>query len=98
MNIEDHPEKVKEGCKRFNIRYLCLIGTVASGKNTGESDVDFPVSFNELSSDGIADRYFGFPDFLKEELHSNADLIDESAIRNPFFRNSVNRNKRLIYG
>jgi len=98
MNIEDHLEKVQEGCKRFDIRHLYLIGSVASGKNTGDSDVDFLVSFNDLSSDGIADRYFGFLDFLKEELHSNVDLIEESAIRNPFFRNSVNRNKKLIYG
>jgi predicted nucleotidyltransferase len=98
MNIEDHIDKLNDACKRFNIRRLYLVGSFASGKNTEESDVDFLVSFNELSSDGIADRYFGFLDFLKEEFHADVDLIEESAIKNPFFRNSINRNRKLIYG
>jgi len=31
-------------------------------------------------------------------FNRNVDLLEEKAIKNPFFKNSVNNSKQLIYG
>lgn len=98
MNIEDHAAQLNEACKRFNIKRLHLVGSLAAGTADDDSDVDFLVSFNDLTEDGISDRYFGFLEFLESELNSEVDLIEESAVKNPFFKKSLDKNKKLLYG
>ncbi|MEM6842416.1 MAG: nucleotidyltransferase domain-containing protein [Bacteroidota bacterium] len=98
MKIEEYIDRLDVGCKHYNVKHLYLVGSFASGENIDGSDIDFLVSFNDLTKDGISDRYFGFLEFLQKELNSKVDLIEESAIKNPFFRDSINRNKKLIYG
>lgn len=97
MKIENHLASIREGCRRFDVKRLHLVGSAARGEATPESDVDLLVSFNNLDQPGIADRYFGFLAYLEKELHAPVDLIEESAVRNPFFKESINRRKKLIY-
>ena len=98
MNVEQHLDQIAEKCQHYNIKALYLIGSVARGENTADSDLDFVVSFNDLNQPGIADRYFDFHKFLEELFAVKVDLIEETAIRNPFFKKAIDRDKKLIYG
>lgn len=46
---------------------------------------------------GYADRYFGLLEGLEQLFGRPVDLVVASAIRNPYFRESVERTKALLY-
>ncbi len=46
---------------------------------------------------GYADAYFGLLDALTQLLGRPVDLVVASAIRNPFFRQSVEESKIPLY-
>ena len=98
MNIEQHIDQITAGCKQYEIKALYLIGSVARGESTAQSDLDFVVAFEDLNKPGLADRYFDFQKYLEDLFLVKVDLIEETAIKNPFFKRSIDRDKKLIYG
>jgi predicted nucleotidyltransferase len=63
----------------------------------GESDLDFLVEFEPRPPCGYADAYFGLLDSLEKLLGRPVDLVVHSSIKNPFFRQSVDKTRTLIY-
>ena len=85
-------------CRRFSVRRLELFGSAAVGKyRPGESDLDFLVEFEELSPGTHADTYFGLLEAVEELFGTPVDLVVASAIKNPYFRKSVDDTKALLY-
>lgn len=97
MKVELYLDQISEKCRQYNIKALYLIGFEARGEDIATSELDFVVSFNDLNQPGIADRYFGFQSYLEELFNIKVDLIEESAIKNPFFKKAIDRDKQLIY-
>lgn len=92
-----HPE-LAGLCRQFGVRRLELFGSVAAGGDRrGSSDVDFLVEFDAPSSAAYADNYFGFKEALERLFDCPVDLVIGSAIKNPYFRESVERDKLSIY-
>lgn len=90
--------EIEEICRRFRVRRLELFGSAAAGHDhPGESDLDFLVEFEPLPPGGYADSYFGLRESLEALSGRAVDLIVPSAIRNPYFRQSVERTKMLLY-
>ena len=48
-------------------------------------------------SEGYADAYFGLLDALQTLLRKPVDLVVESSIRNPYFRQSVQASRTPLY-
>lgn len=85
-------------CRRFGVRRLELFGSAATGKDrAGESDLDFLVEFGPLPPGGYADAYFGLLESLETLFGRPVDLVVASAIKNPYFREAVERTKALLY-
>jgi len=83
-------------CGRWRIRELSVFGSVARGSRRMDSDVDLLVTFHPdapWSTLEIVD--------LREELASlfgrKVDLIEEKAIRNPYRKASILRDKSVLY-
>jgi uncharacterized protein len=90
---------LEELCSRYKVRRLELFGSAAVGRDRpGESDLDFLVEFDPLPSGHYADTYFGLLENLQQLFGRPVDLVVASAIRNPYFRDSVQRTKTLVYG
>ena len=60
-------------------------------------DLDFLVEFAAPSSAAYADNFFGFKEALERLFGRPVDLVVASAIKNPYFRESVERAKRSVY-
>jgi hypothetical protein len=45
-----------------------------------------------------ADNYFDLKFALEDALKRSIDLLEDKAIKNPYFRNSINLQRQLIYG
>jgi hypothetical protein len=72
------------------------------GLRDTEGDVAF-YSHNENCSGcsvplSYADNYFDFKFSLEAILKRPVDLLEEKAIRNPYFKESIDTQKKLIYG
>lgn len=61
------------------------------------SDLDFLVTFNELGPNQHADAYFGLLEDLQELFDRPVDLVVASAIQNPYFRQTVESSRKLVY-
>ena len=84
-------------CRRFGVSRLDLFGSAAAGVARPDSDLDFLVDFGDRQSTGYADAYFGLLEELEALFGRHVDLVVASGIRNPFFRESVERTKTLLY-
>ncbi len=98
LEVEQRRADVEALCRRFQVRRLELFGSaVAGGVLSEESDIDFLVEFQPSSGPGYADRYFGLLETLEELFGRHVDLVVVSAIKNPYFHESVERTKALLY-
>jgi uncharacterized protein len=95
--VAERRAEVAELCRRFRVRRLEIFGSAATGSfREMDSDLDFLVEF-ESTGPGYADRYFGLLESLEDLYGRHVDLVVSSAIKNPFFRQSVDRSKALLY-
>lgn len=85
-------------CRRYSVARLELFGSGASAAFDAErSDLDFLVEFEPLAQGEFADAYFGLLEGLERLFNRRIDLVVGSAIRNRYFRESVDRTKTLLY-
>jgi uncharacterized protein len=97
--ITAHQSQLSELCREFRVERLELFGSALSGDfDAARSDFDFLVEFApSLPSGDYADAFFGLKAALERVLGRPVDLVVGSAIRNPYFRQSVERSKALLY-
>ncbi len=96
--IESKRSEVEAACRRRAVRRLELFGSaVRDDFDPASSDLDFLVEFDTARSLPALDQYFG----LKEELETlfglPVDLIMPRAVRNPYVRAEIERDRRLLY-
>jgi predicted nucleotidyltransferase len=96
--IETHRAALEALCRRFRVRRLELFGSaVGESFDPRSSDFDFLVEFADLPPDGYADAYFGLAEALQELFRRDVDLVVLSAVKNPCFRESIERSRTLLY-
>ncbi len=86
-------------CQRHGVRRLDLFGSAATGRfRAGDSDLDFVVEFQPATVSGAyADAYFGLLESLERLYGRPVDLVIDGAIRNPYFRQSVEATRKPLY-
>ena len=96
--IEDQRAALEDPCRRFQVDRLELFGS-AVGENFDResSDLDFIVEFDDLREGEHADMYFGLAEALKDLFRRDVDLVVLSAVKNPYFRESIERSRTLLY-
>jgi predicted nucleotidyltransferase len=71
-----------------------LFGSFSRGEETESSDIDILIVLDESQHIGL--KFFGMYEDLKDLLGRKVDLVTERSL-SPFARESVNRDKILIY-
>jgi uncharacterized protein len=96
--LETYKPEIKNLCETHFVKSLYAFGSVLNDNFNAESDVDLIVDFTFVDLKDYADNYFDLKFRLQDMLQRPIDLLEEKAIKNPDFRNSVNLEKILIYG
>lgn len=96
--IEKHTNKISDLCENHKVKSLYAFGSVLTTNFNEESDIDFIVDFFPQDVLEYADNYYELKFALEEILRRKIDLLEEKAIKNPYFKQVVNENKQLIYG
>ena len=96
--VEEKIGKLQQLCDHYRVLRLDLFGSAATGNYRGnESDLDFLVEFQTLPPGKYANAYFGLREDLESLFGHPVDLIVDSAIKNPFFRQRVEETRTLLY-
>src|SRR5688500_15577147 len=93
--LEEQQQEIEARCRRFSVRRLEVFGSAATGSFGPESDFDFLVEFGP--SENAFDQYFGLREALEDLLGSPVDLVVDRALKNPYVRASVDRQRTLVY-
>lgn len=85
-------------CRRYRVQQLDLFGSASvRGHLTEDSDLDFVVEFQPEAMGTYADAYFGLLEALERLFGRSVDLVIDSAIQNPYFREAVDESRTLVY-
>ena len=97
--VEQHREEIADLCRRYGVRRFEIFGSAARGSDFDAvtSDVDFLVAFKASNERSALDQFFGLSDALALLLGRAVDLLEASAIRNPFVLASVNSGREPVY-
>jgi predicted nucleotidyltransferase len=77
---------------------LELFGSAADGDfDPARSDLDFLVDFLPEASGRIFHGYFDFKEELERLFDRRVDLVMPSAIRNPYLRRAIAKQRGLVY-
>jgi predicted nucleotidyltransferase len=97
-SIDQHRAELAELCRRYSVLNLSLFGSATrDGFDPESSDYDFLVDFEALPPGQYSDAYFGLLEALEGLLGRPVDLVVASAIKNPYFRQSVEQSRALLY-
>jgi predicted nucleotidyltransferase len=96
--ICSHREELRELCRRFHVRRLDLFGSAARCDFDPErSDFDFIVEFDRSASQHPFDAYFGLKEELEALFDRKVDLVELSAVRNPYLKASIDGSRESVF-
>ena len=85
-------------CRGRKVRTLELFGSAASEDfDQAQSDLDFLVEFLPLRQGEHADAYFGLLEDLEKLFARPIDLVMSRAIRNRYFKESIEKSRVRLY-
>lgn len=96
-NIEQYQKQIKKICETLPIKRLGLFGSLLSKKFTPESDIDVLVVFEQKTDIDFFSSYFELKEKLEEIFHKPIDLVIDKNFKNPYFRKSVEKTRKIIY-
>jgi len=96
LDFKQYEQEISVLCRKYGIARFEIFGSALREDFGAESDVDCLIDFAE-DGGNYFERYFDFKDELEKLFGRKIDLIVEKAIRNPYFKQSVNETKQVIY-
>ncbi len=96
--LSAYKKQINELCVNHNVKSLYAFGSVLTPIFNNKSDIDLVVEFKDMDVKDYADNYFDFKFSLQDILNRPVDLLEDQAIKNPYFKQVVNQTKELVYG
>ena len=96
--LESYKHDISLLCETHRVKSLYAFGSILTDNFNSESDIDLIVDFTNMPVEDYVDNYFGLKFSLQDVLKRPIDLVEEKAIKNPYFRQSVNLQRQLVYG
>ena len=95
--ITENREKIAELCRTHHVRRLSVFGSaVRDDFDPSSSDVDLLIEFDSVQ-EGYAKNFFALLFSFDRLFGREVDLIIDSAIRNPYLRESIDSDKVTLY-
>ena len=96
--IEQKKGELVDICRFLKIKRMDVFGSSVSGLFNKDSDIDFLISFADgLSIKQYTENYFTLQYKLRELFDREVDIVTEKSLSNPYFIDSINKTKALIY-
>lgn len=100
--IESNIQYIITLCKKYKVRKLFVFGSILTERFNDDSDIDFCVEFDRQAIENEcldwANLFFDFLNDLQQLLKRKIDIVFNDYINNHYFREELERTKKLIYG
>ena len=98
IDVDKFTGDIVQLCHLHKVKSLYIFGSALSPRFSEKSDIDFIVDFEIIDLKNYADNYFALKYSLEKIFKRPVDLIEEKAIKNPYFKKAVNDQRKLVYG
>ncbi len=96
IDLSPYQAKLKELCHSLSVRRLELVGSAAREDFFPESsDMDVLIEFE--GDHALFDRYFELKFGLEDIFGRKVDVIQGGAIKNPYLRTTLEKDRIAIY-
>lgn len=95
--IESNISQLNSLCAEHKVDSLYVFGSVLKDSFNAQSDIDLVVKFNHAEIKRYANNYFNLKEKLEHLFERPVDLLEEQAIRNPYIKAQIDKDKNLIY-
>lgn len=96
IDLSPYQSKLKELCHSLSVRRLELVGSAAREDFFPESsDIDILIEFE--GDHALFDRYFELKFGLEDIFGRKVDVIQSGAIKNPYLRTTLEKDRIAIY-
>ena len=95
--IEDKVDSLRELCRTYDVKRMYVFGSVCTDNFKENSDIDILISFKDISIEKYTDNYFELHYKLEQLFNRKIDLITENSLSNPYFIESIEETKQLLY-
>ena len=92
--LEKHINDINKLCSTYKVKQLYAFGSVLTDKFSINSDIDLIVDFEPIDIVHYADNYYDFKFSLEDVLQKPVDLLEEKAIKNPYFRQVIDKQRQ----
>ena len=96
--LEGDRQALADLCKKHRVRRLEVFGSAARGDfDEAVSDVDLLVEFDDMPHADRADAYLGFLTAVEALIGRRIDLVEVSAVRDPYLLRGIEESRELVY-
>ncbi len=95
--IENKKPELQQLCEKYAVKSMYLFGSASKGDFNKESDIDILISFQELAFEQYTENYFQLHEALETLFGRKVDLVTERSLSNPYFIQSIDQTKQLLY-
>ena len=100
--VERKATELAELCAKHRVRRLAVFGSAVADRSApsfdpSRSDLDVLVEFQQMTPAEHAENYFGLMEEMEQLFGLPVDLVESTAIRNPYFRRAVERTQVVLY-
>ena len=95
--LDKYDSDIQKLCAAHKVKRLYAFGSVLTEEFNSNSDVDFIVDFDPVKIEDYADNYFDLKFSLQDILARSVDLLEEKALKNPYFKQAISQTRKLVY-
>lgn len=95
--LAKHENQIIGLCKKHRVTALFVFGSILGEQFNSESDIDLVARFENVPLEDYADNYFDFCEALEKVFGRKVDVVVESSIKNPFFKEEIEETKQLLF-
>ena len=96
IELHAYKRQIERICKSLSVRRLDLVGSAARDDfQPDKSDIDVLVDFK--GSERLFERYFDLKQQLELCFGRRVDIIQSTALKNPFVIKTINQDRIAVY-
>ncbi len=95
--IENNKLELIRLCKKFDVKTMYVFGSATTSGFNKSSDIDILITFQEIPFEKYTDNFFELHVELEKLFYRKVDLLTERSLSNPYFIESVEKTKQLLY-
>ena len=96
--VNDKREAIAVLCERFDVQRLEIFGSATRDDfGSSRSDLDLIVTFGAMSPGKHRENYFGLLAELEQLFDRPVDLIESSALENPYFIQAIEASRTVLH-